>query len=174
MQEIYIESIRKVIDNKEKLEKELDVKIFNKGKNVFVDGDGDKEFIALKVLEALGLGFSVDVALLLKDEEMIFQVLNIKDLTKRKNLHEIRARIIGSERKTLDNIENLSDCAICLHDSQVGVIGSVNCMDDAIIAFKSLIQWSKQGNVYARLEREKKKKRLAPEEIIKDEFKKRK
>ena len=65
-QEIYIEGIRKIMDNKKVLEKELGVKITNKGKNVFLDGEGDKEFIALKVLEALNLGFSLDTALLLK------------------------------------------------------------------------------------------------------------
>ncbi len=172
MQEIYIECIRKVMDNKEKLEKELHVKLSNKGKNIFIDGEGDKEFIALKVLEALGLGFDIDTALLLKDEQIIFQTLNIRDLTKRKDLHEVRARIIGTQRKTLDNIENLTDCAVCLHDNHIGIIGNVDCMDDAIIALTSLVQGSKQGNVYARLERERKKKRLAPVEIIKDEFKK--
>jgi rRNA processing protein Krr1/Pno1 len=171
-QEIYIESIRKVMDNKDILEKELQVKITNKGKNVFVDGDGDKEFIAINVLEALHLGFSLDTALLLKDEEIIFQILNIKDLTKRKDLHEVRARIIGTYRKTLDNLENLSECAICLHENKVGIIGKVDNISDAIIALKSIIQGSKQGNVYARLERERKKKRLSPKEIIKNEFKK--
>ncbi len=173
-QEIYIESIRKVMDNQYKLQKELQVKITNKGKNVFVDGEGDKEFIALNVLEALGLGFSIDNALLLKDEGIIFQILNIKDLTKRKDLREVKARIIGTYRKTLDNLENLSGCAICLHENKVGIIGRADCIGDAIIALKSLIQGSKQGNVYARLERERKKKRLSPAEVIKNEFSKKK
>lgn len=174
MQETYVECLGKVIQNQNKLEKELSVKIKNKGRLVFVEGDGDKEYLAIKVLEAISLGFSIDIALLLKNESIIMQVFNIKDITKRKDLERVRARIIGTQRKTLDNIENLSNCSIVLHNNQVGIIGSVECIDDALIAVRSLIQGSKQGNVYARLEREKKKKRLSSEEIIKNEFKKKK
>ena len=53
MQEIYIEDLKKVLINKKKLESELEVKISNKGKLIFVEGDADDEFIALEVLEAI-------------------------------------------------------------------------------------------------------------------------
>jgi rRNA processing protein Krr1/Pno1 len=84
MQEIYTEFIRKVSQNKKKLEQELEVKITNQGKNLFIDGDPEKEFIALQVIEAINLGFSTEKALLLKKEGIILQTLHIKDITKRK------------------------------------------------------------------------------------------
>ena len=68
MQEIYTEFIRKVFQNKDKLEKELEVKITNQGKNLFIDGEPDKEFIALQAVRAINLGFSTEKALLLKKE----------------------------------------------------------------------------------------------------------
>ena len=173
MQEIYIENIKPVIFNKNKLEKELDVKITNKGKLVFVDGDGDKEYVALKVLEAINLDFSVPRALLLKDENIIIQTIHIKDLTKRKDLKVIKSRIIGTRGKTLKNLYHLTDCLISLKDNEIGIIGEAECIEHSIQAITSLIKGSKQANVYARLEREKKNRRLNPEnyESIKNELK---
>ncbi len=159
MQEIYLENLRKVLKNKNTLEKELEVKINNKGKNVFIDGDAEKEFIAIEILQAINLGFLIEKALLLKQEEIIFQTINIKEITKRHDLERVRARIIGTHGKTLQCLEGLSKCSLCLHYNQVGIIGNVEEIENAKQALRSLIQGSKQGNVYARLERLKKDKK---------------
>jgi len=82
MQEIYIEKLNLIISNKKKLESELDVKITNKGKNLFIDGDAEKEYTAIEVMKAINLGFSIEKALLLKRENIILQSLNIKDINK--------------------------------------------------------------------------------------------
>jgi len=172
MQEVYIEKFIEVLKNKTKLEKELEVKIENKGKNIFVDGEGDKEFIALKVLEAIDIGFSIERALLLKNENNIFQTLNIRDLTKRNDIHRIKGRLIGTEGKTLRTLKTLTNCAISVTDNQIGIIGDAESIKDAIISVTSLVQGSKQGNVYARLERQVKNKRLNPTNLkgIKNEL----
>lgn len=172
-QEIYIENIKEVLRNKSRIEKELNVKIENKGKLVFIEGEGEDEYLALKVLEAVSLRFSVERALLLKNENIIMNILNIKDITKRNDLERVRGRIIGIHGKTIANLCKLTDCQVSLHNNQVGIIGNANNIKEATIALRILIQGSKQGNVYARLEKKKKEKRLAPKEIIKDEFKSR-
>ncbi|MAG02291.1 hypothetical protein CMI42_03050 [Candidatus Pacearchaeota archaeon] len=158
MQEIYVENLKEVIRNKRKIEKALSLKLTNKGKNVFVNGDADDEFVAIEILRAVNLGFSVDSALDLKDGEVILQTLNIKDLTKRHDLERVRARIIGTHGRTLKTLSNLTNCHISLHDNQIGIIGNTNLMEDAVQAVTSLVQGSKQGNVYGRLERRKKVK----------------
>lgn len=170
-QEIYIENIAPVILNQKRLEKELKVEITNKGKLVFINGDGEKEYITLKVLEAINLDFSPERALLLKDEKIILQTIHIKDVTKRKDLQVIKSRIIGTRGKTLKNLCHLTDCLISLKDNKIGIIGEAECIKDAIQAITSLIKGSKQANVYARLEREKKNKRINPEffKVIKKE-----
>jgi len=172
MQEIYIESLGKILQNKKKIEKELDVKINNKGKNIFIEGAPENEFIALEILKAMDLGFSLENALLLKDEEIIFQIIPIREITHRCDLERIRGRIIGIQGKTLKTLKHLTGCEICLKDNQVGIIGNSEYIGEAIIALKSLIQGSKQGNVYARLEREGKKRRHKPYGLIKNELKK--
>ena len=171
MQEIYVENIREVIRGKKLIQKELDVKITNKGKNVFVDGDADDEYIALEVLEAVNAGFSIDSALVINEEGMMLQRVHIKDITKREDLDRVRARIIGKKGKTLATLGNLTNCRVSLQDNEIGLIGEAETMDDAVQAVTSLIQGSKQGNVYSRLERESKKKRLRKKDEIKNELK---
>jgi len=50
------------------------------------------------------------------------------------------------------------------------LIGNAEIMDDAIQSVTSLILGSKQGNVYTRLERESKKKRMEHGLEIKNEL----
>ncbi|MFA5174123.1 MAG: KH domain-containing protein [Candidatus Pacearchaeota archaeon] len=166
MQEIYIEELGKIIQNKNKLEESLDIKITNKGKNIFVDGSPENEFIALEILEALSCGFTLDCALQLKNEENLLQILNIKDITKRRDLETVKGRIIGTQGKTLRTIYNLTDCNIAVKENKVGIIGHAEDIEDAIQSIESLIHGSKQGNVYARLEKQKKKKRMDKKMVI--------
>ena len=149
-----------VLPNKKKLEKELGVKITNKGKNLFVNGKAEKEYTALEVMQAINLNFSVNKALLLKNDNTILQTLNIKNITKRHDLERVRARIIGTKGKTLQTINNLTNCEVSLKDNKIGIIGNTEYIEEAIQALISLIQGSKQGNVYSRVEREKKRKRM--------------
>ncbi len=159
MQEIYVENIREILRNKKGLEKKLKVNISNKGKNIFIEGEPEHEFIALQLLKAVNLGFSVDTSLRLTEEGVILQTLNIKDITKSKNLERIRARIIGSNGKTLKTLFNLTNCSISLHYNKIGIIGDSEEIEDAIQALKSIVYGSKQGKVYGRLERRRKEKR---------------
>jgi ribosomal RNA assembly protein len=160
MQEIYTEFIRKVFQNKDKLEQELEVKLTNQGKNLFIDGEPDKEFIAIQVIEAINLGFSTEKALLLKKEDIILQTIHIKDITKRKDLERVRARIIGKQGKTLKTLNNLTCCEFAIQDNCIGIIGDTENITEARQAITSLINGSKQSNVYAHTEKEMKKKRL--------------
>jgi len=166
-QEIYAQNLKEIIFHKTEIERELKVKINNQGRNIFIEGEAENEYLCLKVIEAINLGFSLEKALILKNDEYILHILNIKDATRRKDLERIRARLIGSQGKTKENMENLSECEISVHDNKVGIIGEISCINEAILSLKLLIQGSKQGNVYARLEKKKKERRLAPKETIK-------
>jgi KH domain-containing protein len=170
MQQTFTENLGTVLKNKSILEKELSIKITNNGKNIFINGEAQNEFIALKVLEAIDLGFSIKRALLLKDDEIMLEIINIKDLTKRHDLERIRGRIIGTHGKTICNLYNLSDCFLSVNGNEVGIIGETDKIKEAIIALKLLIQGSKQANVYRRLEKKKKENRLFPKATIKKEI----
>ena len=158
MQEIYVENLKEVLRSKFRLQKELGIKLTNKGKNVFVNGPADKEFVAIEVLEAINLGFSADRALELTQDGFMLQTVHIKDITKRHDLERVRARIIGTHGRTLKTLQNLTNCDLAMNDNEIGLIGPIQEMEDAVQAVTSLVQGSKQGNVYGRLERQRKKK----------------
>jgi len=170
MQQTYVENTAEVLKNKSQLQRELNIKITNKGKNIFIDGNPEDEFLALEILEAINLGFSANHALELKQEDTILQTLNIKDITKRNDLERVRARIIGTKGKTLQTLNKLTNCSLSLKDNQIGIIGDAEEIEDAVQAITSLVQGSKQGNVYSRIEKLKKEKRTEDSIQIRNEL----
>lgn len=155
MRKITIDKVPRLIKLRKKLETKLKVKITNNGKEFSINGSAENEYIAEKILEALDMGFPLSHALLIKNEDNAFEKLKIKDYTKRKDLKSIKARLIGTQGKTLQTISNITDCFIEIKDFDVGIIGHVEDIKNAQDAVISIIQGSKQGNVYSRLERNK-------------------
>lgn len=168
MQEIYVENIKEIIRSKNKLEKELKIKLTTKGKIVFVNGNAEHEYNAIEILKAINLGFSTESALRLLLDNINLQIVNIKDITKRNDLLRVRARIIGTQGRTLKTLNKLTKCTLSLHNNQIGIIGDAREIEDAIQSVTSLINGSKQGNVYGRLERQRKNKRINQEIIETD------
>ncbi len=95
MKTILSEKLPRILKNKKRLEEKLNVKITNRGKEVSIKGKPSDEYIAEKVIDALNFGFPFSVAMLIKGEDFLFEVINIKEHTKRHDLENIRARIIG-------------------------------------------------------------------------------
>lgn len=139
--------------NKIELEEKLNVKISIKGKRIIIEGDPLNEYEASIILNAISLGFSSRKALTLKDESKIFRILNIKDLTRKKNLQHVRARIIGTEGKTKRTIENISGADIVIKDNEIGIIGNAELIEEIVTAVSSLVRGTKQANTYRYLEK---------------------
>ena len=137
------------------LESKLNVKIKIDGKKVVVEGDSLNEYETCLVLEALNFGFSAQDSILLKDEDILFRILNIKDFTRRKNLHEVRARIIGTHGQTKKTLEEISKSKIIIKENKVGILGNAEEIEYAITAISNIIKGSKQSNVYKYLEKTK-------------------
>lgn len=152
MKIIICEKLPRIIKNKKKLEQELNVKITNRGKEVTINGTPKYEYIAEKVIDAINFGFPFPTALMIK-EDFIFETINIKNYTKRKDLKRIRARIIGTKGKTLKTLSNLTKCYFELKDNYIGIVGLPEYIKNAQEAVISIIQGSKQSNVYNYLEK---------------------
>lgn len=150
---IISEDINAIKKKQKKLSRILNVKIKIEGNEITLEGAGDNEYVAEKVIEAIDFGFSAPTALLIKQEDFLFSVLDIKDYTPKKDLQRIRARIIGTGGKTLRTLLTLTDCHFETKDNKVGIIGSPEAMLNAQNAVISLVQGSKQANVYAFLEK---------------------
>ena len=149
---IYTKSPR-IIKLKKRLEKELEVKIEVRGREITIDGPAEKEYIAEQVLDSIEMGFELNISLLLKNEDFRFEMINVKEYAKSNNLESVRARIIGKNRKSLDTIEQLTNSSIQLKDNQLGIIGPVETIGFAREALILLMKGTKHGNVYAYLEK---------------------
>ncbi len=155
MKKIISEKIARIINAKKHLEKVLNLKIENRGKEVFLTGASEDEYIGEQVIDAINLGFPISTALLIKTEDFLYEILSIKKHTKRKDFKTIRARIIGTKGKTIRNLCQLTECYLEIKDNEIGIIGPPECIritQDSII---SLIKGAKQANVYAFLEKHK-------------------
>ena len=160
MQTILFQKTSELRRNKDELEKKLDVKIDIEGKKVTIKGSPIDEYEASIVLDAINLGFSAKKALALKDESKIFRTLNIKNLTRKKNLKEVRARIIGTEGRTKRTIENISGADIVIKENEIGVISDTESIEEVITAISNLVRGTKQSNTYRYLEKMNRNKKL--------------
>ncbi len=153
------ETIKKISRNKRKLEDKLKVKIEIKGNEVECKGSELDVYISEKVFEALDKSFSINTALLLTEEDYVLEEIPIKSVSK-KNLSQIKSRIIGKKGKTLKVLSELSECHITLHNNAVNIIGEAERIKDTVTAIKSLIKGSKQTHIYAYLEKSKTKPQI--------------
>jgi ribosomal RNA assembly protein len=157
---LFPEKFPRIVKSKKRLEKILNVKIELKGKSIEICGDAENEYLAEKVINALSFGFPFKEAVSIKKEEKEFEILKIKEYTKRKDLKTIRARIIGKEGKALKTLTELTNCHLELKDNSIAIIGKPEELERANEGIISLIQGAKHGNVYKFLEKSR------PEEII--------
>jgi len=153
MKKIISDKIIRIVRNKKKLEKVLNLKITNRGKEVYLQGEATDEYIGEKVIDAINFGFPISYAIEIKERDLTFEILNIKEYTRRKDLASVRARIIGKEGKTLQTLHKLTKCYFELKDNEVGIIGNPEYIENAQNAAISIIQGSKQTNVYSFLEK---------------------
>jgi len=135
------------------LEKKLNIKITNRGKEVKIDGSPENEYLAEKVIDAIDFGFEYSDAIKIKDEDFEFEKINIKEYTKRQDLVTVRARIIGTKGKTLNTIGQLTNCTLELKDNQVGIVGPIETIKNAQDAVILIVQGAKQSNAYRFLEK---------------------
>jgi ribosomal RNA assembly protein len=153
MKTIISDEPQKIIKFNRKLEKALNVKVMVNNNEVTINGSPEDEFIAEKVIDAIGFGFPLEMALLIKEEDFLFEIINIKDYTHRNDLERIRARIIGREGKTLRTLNNLTECHFEIKNNEIGIIGSPELIKNAQDSVILIIQGSKQANVYGYLEK---------------------
>ncbi len=153
MEVIYSERSIKILKNKELLEKSLNIEITHRGREFYLKGSADDEFFARQVIEAINFGFPVEEALSIVEKDFLFEILNIKDYTKRKDLNTVRSRIIGKEGKALEVLTQLTQSFIQVKNNQVGIIGDPEYMKTTQEAIIGIIRGAKHSNVYSYLEK---------------------
>ena len=135
------------------IEDKIKVKIsFPTGK-IAVSGIELNEFLVEQILRAVDFGFDVRDALLLAGENFVLEFIDIKEHTRRKNLKDVRARIIGTGGKVKRTIENLTGAVLHIEGNTVGIIVDHEHFDAVVQAVESITQGSKHANVFSYLEK---------------------
>lgn len=153
METIILEKTSEIRNNLPELKEKLKVDITLSGRKLTFSGTPLDEYEARQVFEAIEAGFSAKKALLLTDPENVLRVLHIRDFTRRKNLKDVRARLIGTEGKTKHTLENISNCDISIKESTISIIGRADSIDYIVTAIKNIIRGTKQSNAYSFLEK---------------------
>ncbi|MFB6246175.1 MAG: hypothetical protein ABEI74_01115 [Candidatus Pacearchaeota archaeon] len=140
---------------KPQIEKELDVKMSNRGKEFFIEGEAESEYIAVDIMDAIDFGFPIPTALQIHKEDLIFERINIKDHAKNNKVEIAKGRVIGSKGKSLSTLTEVTGFAFEVKEKEVGIIGHPEEMKNVLTGVISIIRGAKHSNVYSFLQRNK-------------------
>lgn len=150
---ILVENLKKIKKAVPKIEAKVKIR-FSIGKNiVIIRGNELNEFIVEKIVHAVDFGFEVEDALLLLGQNHSLEFIDVKEHTRRKNLHDVRSRLIGTGGKVLNTLENLTGAILVVKNNKIGVISESKTLDGITQAIELIIRGAKHGNAYAFLER---------------------
>lgn len=148
------------------IENKIKIKILVGKNSVSIKGAEYEEFLTSEILRAIDFGFHVEDALLLSQGDYVLEFIEVKEFTKRKNLRDVRARIIGTNGKARKTIENLTGAVIVINENDIGIIVDSDHLDAVTQAIESLISGSKHSNVFSYLEKQNvNKKRFKSEDL---------
>jgi ribosomal RNA assembly protein len=119
-------------------------------------------FTALRVIEAIGRGFSPQRAKLLLREGAALEVIDLRAYAGRssRSLERIRGRVIGLKGKSRRVIEELTRCHVSVYGRTVAIIGEATEVQLAAEAVKLLASGSQHRTVYNTLQKARSKRKM--------------
>lgn len=120
------------------------------------DDDPGAALLGRDITLAIGRGFSPDRALRLLRDGTMLAVLDIKVETGKRRktaLRRIRARLIGTEGRVRERLEELSGCYVSVYGSTVALIGDGGQLERARRAVELLLRGSEHSTVFHLLAR---------------------
>jgi len=139
----------------ESIEKRLSCKIHVEEENqVVIEGEAYEEYNAKNIISAFGRGFDINQAYSLLSEEYFFTPINLKELFRNKDqLMRIKGRIIGENGKTKEYIESVSGAKMCIYESTVSLIGTIDQIKIANVAINILLEGGTHKKAYRVMEK---------------------
>jgi ribosomal RNA assembly protein len=150
----------------EKIKQEcrVNVDVDSESGNVIVGYDSSSliegnPFKALEIISAIARGFSPERAFKLLHEDVVFQLLDIRDYVgnSQSSRNRLKGRIIGERGKSRRTIEELSGADVSVYGHTVGVIGIFEAIKVAVEAIVLLSKGSSHRSVYAMLQNYRRK-----------------
>ncbi|MGA6989018.1 MAG: KH domain-containing protein [Nitrososphaeraceae archaeon] len=142
----------------------VDVEIESATGNVVVGYDTKSllegnPFKALEIMSAIARGFSPEKAFKLLHEDIVFQLLDMRDYVgnSQSSISRVKGRIIGERGKSRRTIEELSGADVSIYGHTVGFIGIFDAIKVAVEAIILLSKGSSHRTVYAMLQNYRRK-----------------
>lgn len=122
------------------------------------DSDAGCEWIAEKVVQALSIGFSPSHAFKLFDDEYFIEIIDLDIVLfgDEKAIARYKGRIIGTEGKSKEKIEELSGAFVSISDNVIGILGKYEQLRNAKEAVTRLLEGANHSSVYSFLEKKHK------------------
>lgn len=119
--------------------------------------DPTMPFKAQNIVLAVGRSFSPEKAFKLLGDDVLLQVIDLRDFTGRSksDLRRIKGRLIGKNGKTRRIIEETTDADVSIYGYTVSIIGKMEELEAAKKAVEKLIAGSQHKTVYRFLERKR-------------------
>jgi len=110
-----------------------------------------------EVVKAFGRGFDMEDALNLLDEIFCMQTIEVRDFSgkSRNRMVVLKGRVIGSEGKTKQKIERMTETKIAVYGKTIGIVGKYLDVHLAAKAIEMLLSGSLHNTVYRFLEQQK-------------------
>ncbi len=159
---------KKELENRTKTKMIID----SKEGDIFLSGDDALSlFDVVEVIKAIGRGFNPDVAFLILKQDYVFELINMNDFAKTKNDSiRLKGRVIGSEGKSRNTIEELTETNISVYGKTIGIIGLQENVASARKAIESLLSGSPHSNVFRFLE--KNRRIIKSKKVLREDIKK--
>ncbi len=140
---------------KESIEKTFNVKltIDSKSGEVYIDDENSDKFLSMKagdVVKAIGRGFSPKRAMRLSEEDVMMEIIDLKEYygKKENRIRIARGRVIGTGGKARKTIEDFTGAYISVFGNTVTIIGKYEELEVARKSIEMLLQGSKHSTVY--------------------------
>jgi ribosomal RNA assembly protein len=145
---------------KKRIESETKVRITvdSSEGDVFLYGNDALDLYTVReIVSAIGRGFNPDIALQLLKSDYSLEQISLTDYAKTKNhLMRVKGRVIGSNGKAREIMEELTDCKISVFGKTICIIGRIESVDICRRAVEKLLKGSQHSAIYRMLERQRK------------------
>jgi ribosomal RNA assembly protein len=152
---------------KRSLEDELGIELSVDGKSgiVIIRGNSIEKadpLTAMRVIEAIGRGFSPQRAKRLLAEGVSLEIIDLRDYAGKSanSIERIRGRVIGLKGKSRRVIEELTQCYMSVYGRSVAIIGEAAEVKLASEAVRMLASGSQHRTVYNILQKARTKQKM--------------
>ena len=126
------------------------------------DGDAASLLKARDIVTAIGRGFSPDRAFVLRDDEIILDIIDLREIFGRNDdtISRIKGRVIGRGGKIRRLIEELSKTDVSVYGHTISLIGDYDSISIAREATLMLLEGKQHSTVYKFLRQRRREQKI--------------